>query len=204
VPFRDRKKDAPAAADRGATPAAPPAEEPALPPAAGKGRPTPRRREAEAARKRPLVPEDRKAAVKAQRAAQREQRDREYKAMLTGDEAHLPARDRGRVRRYVRDYVDARWNLGEFFLPFSLVMVVAILLTGNNAVAALVTLSVLYLVVLITVVDGFILSRILRRKVAATFGEVPRGTMMYGVVRAFQIRRSRLPRPQVKRGQYPS
>lgn len=202
MPFRDRKKDAPAA--EGATPAAPPAQEPAAPVPTGKGRPTPRRREAEAARKRPLVPEDRKAAVKAQRAAVREQRDREYKAMLTGDEANLPARDRGKVRRFVRDYVDARWNLGEFFLPFSLVMVVAILVTGNNAVAALVTLSVLYLVVLITVVDGFILSRILRRKVAAKFGEVPRGTMMYGVVRAFQIRRSRLPRPQVKRGQYPS
>ncbi|MBC7291913.1 MAG: DUF3043 domain-containing protein [Actinotalea sp.] len=200
MPFRDRKKDSP---DDAVAPAAP-AEEPAAPAPAGKGRPTPRRREAEAARKRPLVPDDRKAAVKAQRAAMRAQRDREYKAMLTGDETHMPARDRGKVRRFVRDYVDARWNLGEFFLPFSLVMVFAILLTGNDPVAAVVTLAILYLVVLITVVDGFILSRILRRRVTAAFGEVPRGTLMYGVVRAFQIRRSRLPRPQVKRGQYPS
>lgn len=206
--FRDRKKDSPADALPGApgaagAPGTPPAEE-TVPPAAGKGRPTPRRREAEAARKRPLVPEDRKAAVKAQRAALRAQRDREYKAMLTGDEAHLPARDRGKVRRYVRDYVDARWNLGEFFLPFSLVMVFAILLTGNDPTGALVTLAILYLVVLITVVDGFILSRIINRRVRDKFGEVPRGVRMYGVVRAFQIRRSRLPRPQVKRGQYPS
>nr|WP_297422184.1 DUF3043 domain-containing protein [uncultured Actinotalea sp.] len=201
--FRDRKKDSPADAVPGATAAAPDEEAgPSVP--AGKGRPTPRRREAEAARKRPLVPEDRKAAAKAQRAALRAQRDREYKAMLTGDEANLPARDRGKVRRYVRDYVDARWNLGEFFLPFSLVMVFAILLTGNSPTGALVTLSVLYLVVLITIIDGFILSRILNRRIQAKFGEVPRGVRMYGVIRAFQIRRSRLPRPQVKRGQYPS
>jgi hypothetical protein len=203
VLFRDRKKDSPADAVPGATAAAP-VEDAASSAPAGKGRPTPRRREAEAARKRPLVPEDRKAAAKAQRAALRAQRDREYKAMLTGDEANLPARDRGKVRRFVRDYVDARWNLGEFFLPFSLVMVFAILLTGNSPTGALVTLSVLYLVVLITIIDGFILSRILNRRIQATFGEVPRGVRMYGVIRAFQIRRSRLPRPQVKRGEYPS
>jgi hypothetical protein len=202
VLFRDRKKDSPA--DVPGTTAAAPAEEAGPSAPAGKGRPTPRRREAEAARKRPLVPEDRKAAAKAQRAALRAQRDREYKAMLTGDEANLPARDRGKVRRFVRDYVDARWNLGEFFLPFSLVMVFAILLTGNSPTGALVTLSVLYLVVLITIIDGFILSRILNRRIQATFGEVPRGVRMYGVIRAFQIRRSRLPRPQVKRGEYPS
>lgn len=197
--FPSRKKDP--AADAAAVPPLPSADGAT---ASGKGRPTPRRREAEAARRRPLVPEDRKAAAKAQRAAMRAQRDREYQAMLTGDEANLPARDRGKVRRYVRDYVDARWNLGEFFLPFSLVMVFAILVTGNDAVASLITLAVLYLVVLVTIVDGFILSRILRRRVEAKFGEVPRGTLMYGVVRAFQIRRSRLPRAQVKRGQYPS
>lgn len=197
MPFRDRKKDSPTDA-----PAAPTEEQAS--PVPGKGRPTPRRREAEAARKRPLVPDDRKAAVKSQRAAMRAQRDREYKAMLTGDETNMPARDRGKVRRYVRDYVDARWNLGEFFLPFSLVMVFAILVTGNDPVGALVTLAILYLVVLITVVDGFILSRLLNRRVREKFGEVPRGVRMYGVVRAFQIRRSRLPRPQVKRGQYPS
>ncbi|WP_225754624.1 DUF3043 domain-containing protein [Actinotalea sp. Marseille-Q4924] len=199
MPFRDRKKDSPVDAVTAA-----PADPSAAPPLGGKGRPTPRRREAEAARRRPLVPEDRKAAAKSQRAALRQQRDREYQAMLSGDEANLPARDRGKVRRYVRDYVDARWNLGEFFLPFSLVMVFAILVTGNDPAAGLITLAVLYLVVLITVVDGFILSRILKRRIAARFGEVPRGTMMYGVVRAFQIRRSRLPRPQVKRGQYPA
>lgn len=132
-------------------------------------------------------------------------RQKQYQAMQTGDERHMPARDRGPVRRMVRDIVDARWNLGEFFLPFSLVMVFAVLVTGNNLTAALVTILVLYTVVLATIIDGFLLSRLLKRRLRERFGdEIPRGTIMYGVVRAFQIRRSRLPRPQVQRGQYPS
>ncbi|GGB92930.1 DUF3043 domain-containing protein [Cellulomonas carbonis] len=176
---------------------------------AGKGRPTPTRREAEAARRRPLVPADRKAAAKTARAAQREQRQREYEAMLSGDERFLPLRDKGPVRRYVRDFVDGRRNLGEYFIPFSLVAVGAVLLVGFldaeiAAVTTLVVIFVLYAMMLITVVDGFILSRQLRKRVAARFGEVPRGVVMYGVIRAFQIRSRRLPRPKVDRGRYPA
>lgn len=171
----------------------------------GKGRPTPKRREAEAARRRPLVPTDRKQAARASREAMREQRQREYQAMLTGDERHLPYRDRGPVRRFVRDTVDARWNLGEFFLPFSIVMVFAVLLTGNSVTSALAVMAVLYTGVLAAVVDAFVLARTIKRRVAERFDakDIPRGTAMYGVIRSFQIRRSRLPRPQVKRGEYP-
>ncbi len=170
-----------------------------------KGRPTPRRSTAEAARKRPLVPTDRKAAARTQRAAAREQRDREYKAMQTGDEKNLPLRDRGPVKRWIRDYVDARRNLGEYFLPVALVMVFSTFVTANNITAGIVVIMVLYLVVVVTIADAFILSRVLKRRLNARFGEakVPRGSLMYGVLRAFQIRRTRLPRPQVKRGEYP-
>ncbi|MBO1750605.1 DUF3043 domain-containing protein [Actinotalea sp. BY-33] len=170
-----------------------------------KGRPTPRRSTAEAARKRPLVPTDRKAAARTQRAAAREQRDREYKAMQTGDEKNLPLRDRGPIKRWIRDYVDARRNLGEYFLPVALVMVFSTFVTANNITAGIVVIMVLYLVVVVTIADAFILSRVLKRRLNARFGEgkVPRGSLMYGVLRAFQIRRTRLPRPQVKRGEYP-
>lgn len=177
--------------------------------AGGKGRPTRSRREAEAARRRPLVPADRKAAAKSARAAAREQRQREYEAMLSGDERFLPVRDKGPVRRYVRDFVDARRNLGEYFIPFSLVAVGAVLVVGflDQQVAALTTLIVVFLLygmMLITVLDAFILSRQLRKRLAARFGEVPRGVLMYGVIRAFQIRGRRLPRPKVDRGRYPA
>lgn len=143
--------------------------------------------------------------MKAQRAATKVAREREYQALQTGDERFLPARDKGPVRRWVRDYVDARRSLGEYFLPVSIGLLLATLLTANQPVAAFVTIIVLYLIVAATVIDGFVLSRVLKKKLAQRFGasNVPRGALMYGVLRAFQLRRTRLPKPQVGRGQYP-
>src|SRR5690625_5556217 len=40
--------------------------------------------------------------------------------MLAGDEAALLERDRGPVRRYVRDIVDSRYNLLGLFMPVAL------------------------------------------------------------------------------------
>ncbi|WP_069388114.1 DUF3043 domain-containing protein [Cellulosimicrobium cellulans] len=171
---------------------------------AGKGRPTPKRKVAEAANKRPLVPNDRRAAAKAAREKQREMRDRQYQAMQTGDERYLPARDKGPVKRYVRDHVDARWNLGEFFLPVALVFIVLSLFTASNQDLAFVTVMALYGIVLLTIVDAFVMWRGLRKRLLAKFGEVPRGTVMYAVMRAFQLRRARLPKPTHKKhGVYP-
>ena len=188
------------------------AAEPTPPPVAhgdapgSKGRPTPTRKEAEAARKRPLVPADRKVAARSQRAASKEARDREYQALQSGDERFLPYRDKGPVKRWIRDYVDARRNLGEYFLPVSLLMVFSMFLTQQNAAVAAVVIGVMYLIVLATFADGFILSRKLKKRLEARFGagNIPRGSLMYGVMRAFQIRRTRLPRPQVARGEHPA
>ncbi|WP_199424260.1 DUF3043 domain-containing protein [Actinotalea solisilvae] len=190
-------------------PTPPPAEptRPAGPPASGtpgKGRPTRSRREAEAARRKPVVPTDRKAAARAARVAARESRARENLAMQTGDDRYLPPRDKGPVRRFVRDHVDARRNLGELFLPASIVVVLALMLTGQSQVAGLVVIAVLYLFIAVTVVDAVLLSRGLKRRLTEKFGEVQRGATMYGVLRAFQMRRTRLPKPQVKRGEYPA
>ncbi|MCB7135499.1 DUF3043 domain-containing protein [Cellulosimicrobium marinum] len=174
------------------------------PVAAGKGRPTPKRKVSEAANKRPLVPGDRRAAAKAAREKQRELRDRQYRAMQTGDERYLPPRDKGPVKRYVRDHVDARWNLGEFFLPVALVFIVLSLFTANNAGLAFATVMTLYAIVLLTIVDAVLMWRGLRKRIRAKFGEVPKGTVMYAVMRAFQLRRARLPKPTHKKhGVYP-
>ncbi|MFC8599655.1 MULTISPECIES: DUF3043 domain-containing protein [unclassified Isoptericola] len=165
----------------------------------GKGRPTPKRSVSQAANKRPLVPNDRKAATKAAREKAREQRNLEYKAMQTGDERHLPPRDKGPVKRYVRDYVDARWNLGEFFLPVAFVFIILNLAFSRNVTISALVLMLLYAVVLLTVADAFLLWRGLKKRLLLKFGEVPKGTMMYAVMRAFQIRRSRLPKPSSKK-----
>ncbi len=173
----------------------------------GKGRPTPSRKEAEAANRRPLVPTDRKAAAKDARSKARVQRDLEYRAMQTGDERHLPARDRGPVRRYVRDHVDARWSLGEFFMPVAAAFLVlaAIGARINAAFFSLVTLA-LYAYVVAAFIDGFVMWRGLRKKLVAKFGvaALPKGLGMYAALRAFQLRPTRLPKPQTKHGQYPA
>ena len=63
----------------------------------GKGAPTPKRSAQVAARKRPLVPEDRKASKAAERVAIQDQRLKMRQAMDTGDERFLPFATR--VRR---------------------------------------------------------------------------------------------------------
>jgi Flp pilus assembly protein TadB len=148
---------------------------------------------------------NRKEAVRAQRAKDKAMRDREYQAMQTGDERYLPARDKGPVRRWVRDYVDARRNPGEYFLPAALVVVMATFVAQQNPIAAFAIIIALYLVVIVTVVDAIVLGRRVKKRVTAKFGEekVPRGIAMYAILRSLQMRRTRLPKPRVERGAYP-
>ena len=169
-----------------------------------KNRPTPKRREQEAARKRPLVQTDRKAARDADRLRRREAQLKRRQAMVTGDDAHLPARDKGPVRRFIRDYVDARHNLGEYMLPV-MVVVLALSFIPRAWVFAVVSLGV-YGLLFVAALDGWLMWRRLKKLLVARFGEdqVGRGLAMYAVMRGFQIRRSRMPRPMVKRGEFPA
>ena len=172
---------------------------------AGKGRPTPKRKVSEAANKRPLVNTDRKGAAKTDRAKAKSQRDIEYRAMQTGDERNMPAKDRGPVRRFMRDAVDSRWNLGEFFLPVAAVLLVAQFAFASTQLGAY-AIVLLYTFVILATFDGFLLWRSVKKRLRAKFGPdvFLKGAAMYTVLRAFQIRPSRLPKPQVKHGQRPS
>jgi hypothetical protein len=169
-----------------------------------KNRPTPKRRDQEAARKRPLVVADRKEAKNVDRAKRREAALLQRQAMATGDDAHLPARDKGPVRRYIRDYVDARWNLGEVMLPV-MIVVLALSFLRLPWVFAVVSIGV-YGLLLAAAIDSFLMWRRLKQRLVAKFGadKVGRGLAMYAVMRGFQIRRSRMPRALVKRGDFPT
>lgn len=173
-----------------------------LQPVAGKGAPTPKRRAQEAARRRPLVPNDRKEAKEANRAAQQAERLRMREALNTGEERYLPFRDKGPQRRFVRDFVDARWNLGEFLMIAALVFVLLSFIQ-TTTVQASVMLG-FWVIILAVIVDCVLLRRKLKKRVTAKFGEPNPGDLWYGVTRALQLRRLRLPKPLVKRGQYPS
>ena len=92
----------------------------------GKGRPTPTRREAQAAaRDRAKGAKNKKQATKLLRQGRAEQNAKMRQGMRTGDERYLPARDQGKVRRYIRDLVDSRLCLAEFLLPGLLIIMVS-------------------------------------------------------------------------------
>ncbi len=168
-----------------------------------KNRPTPKRSVQEAARKQPLVIADRKEAKKVDKAKRGEQAARTRKAMMTGAEADLPPRDKGPVRRYIRDYVDSRRNLAEFMLPVMLV-VLAMSFARTSTILLLVTMLT-YTILLVAILDTFFLWRRLKRTLVEKFGEEKaKGNGMYTAMRAFQMRRTRMPRAQVQRGQRPS
>lgn len=172
-------------------------------PKVGKGAPTPTRAEREAARKRPLVPNDRKEAAKQARAKQAEARERARIGMAAGDERYLPARDRGPQKKYVRDYIDARFSVGEVLIP---VMFAVILLTlVPSPEVQTIGILALWAFFAVAVIDVVVLGFVLTRKLTAKFGvgKVER-VRWYAAMRALQLRPLRLPKPQVKRGQYPS
>ena len=172
-------------------------------PQAKKGRPTPKRSEAEAHRKtRVVVPKDRKEAARQSRERMRSERERQRTALLEGDERYLPARDKGPVRKFARDYVDARWSLAEFFLPAAVV----ILILSVVKVPALQLLStVLFLLFFVLVVLDFVrLGLGLRKQLGERFaGQNTKGAVAYGLMRILQMRRLRLPKPRIQRGAKP-
>lgn len=170
-----------------------------------KNRPTPKRKDQEAARRQPLVVADRKQAKKQDRAKRNEQMHKTRQAMMTGDDSGLPPRDKGPVRRYMRDYIDARRNLAEFMLPVMLI-VLALSFLRTSQILFFVTLLT-YSILLTAVADTFIMWRGLRKRLTEKFGEETakaKGNAMYAAMRAFQLRRSRMPRALVKRGEYPA
>ena len=171
-----------------------------------KGRPTPKRREAESKRRGPVAPAPRtqreaakrnKMTKEERRQAAAERRER----MAAGDERYLLPRDKGPVKAYVRNVVDSRRHLIGLFMPLALVVVVAMLspATYVQVYAAPVLLAVL----LVFAVEGVFLGRSVVKSVRVKFPEAPDrslGLGWYAFVRASQIRKLRVPKPQVKPG----
>ena len=171
--------------------------------AAGKGRPTPKRTEAQGRRAGPPPPPPttRKEAYKRMRAQQAAGRVVARQGAARGDDSYLPARDRGPVRKLVRDVVDSRRNVGSFFLAIAGVALVGTVVP-NIAVRSYATF-LLFGFFIVLVIDSFVLSRKIKAKVAERFpaGEPKtRGVVRYGISRATMVRRWRFPKPEVALG----
>ncbi|TNM45064.1 DUF3043 domain-containing protein [Nocardioides albidus] len=167
----------------------------------GKGRPTPTRKEAEAAAKaRAKAPTDRRESARRQREYRAEESRKIRQGMKSGDERYFLPRDRGRVRRFIRDYVDRRFSIVEMVIPL---MIVGLLLgyTGNSALVQASSM-VLLATVLFVVTDMLLLRFRLRRELKARFpDESLKGTTYYALTRSMQMKFMRLPKARVKIGQ---
>ena len=167
----------------------------------GKGRPTPTRKEAEAAaRARAKVPRTRKEQMAAQRAARGESSRNVREAMKSGDERYLPARDRGPVRRFIRDFVDSRFSFIELMVPL-LILSMVLGYSGNRAMMNIGN-TVLFTTLVVIVFDIVMLRFRLRRELARRFpDESTRGTTLYAAMRSLQMKFLRLPKAQVRIGE---
>ncbi|MFB7600656.1 DUF3043 domain-containing protein [Streptomyces sp. NPDC056160] len=172
-------------------------------PQAPKGRPTPKRSEAQSQRRSVAqTPTNRKEAAKRQREDRRVQMERQRQALASGDERYLPARDKGPVRKFARDFIDSRFNIAEWFLPMAVVILVLSMVRVGylQNIALLLWLVVIVLIVLDSLASGLRL----KKRLAERFPDQSRkGAVAYGLMRSLQMRRLRLPKPQVKRGERP-
>jgi hypothetical protein len=167
---------------------------------AAKGRPTPKRSEAEKRRRQPYTaPGDRKAAGPADRDRSRGDRQRKLEAMRRGEDWALPRKDQGQVKGLARDVVDSRRGLSEYYL-YAIVLLVVLLFVPALRGKPIVDYVILLILVVI-VAEGWWVGR----KVVALAnerypGQSTRGVKMYSALRGTQIRRMRVPAPRVDRG----
>ncbi|WP_349372226.1 DUF3043 domain-containing protein [Streptomyces sp. G-G2] len=172
-------------------------------PQAPKGRPTPKRAVAQSQRKAVVASTgNRKEDAKRARERRREDMAKQREAFARGDERAMPNRDRGPVRRFVRDYVDSRFSVAEMFLPLAVIILVLsmVRVPSIQNIALILWLGVIVLII----IDSIGLFIRLRKALNTRFADEPkRGAVAYGLMRTLQMRRLRLPKPQVKRGERP-
>lgn len=182
-----------------------------------KSGPTPTRKAAQSRNDHSLIVADRKAAKKAARERARKmraERDRlEQEALITGDERYMPLRDKGVVKRFTRDWIDARWSASEFVFPVMIVFFVfffAISFFSSTSefgqrLLFIITL-IMYGLFLISVVESTIVWQRIKRSLREVYPRerIPRRMWFYAFSRAIMLRPWRSPRPQVARGQFPT
>ncbi|WP_410584591.1 DUF3043 domain-containing protein [Amycolatopsis sp. lyj-108] len=182
----------------------------------GKGKATPKRREAEAKRRGPVAPPPttmREAMKRNKELRKSAKADPEYKAkqrnaakerrerMMAGEDKYLLPRDRGPVKAYIRDLVDSRRNLLGLFMPLAILVFVALILPYPDVQRYATLLCTVMLLGMI--VEGFLSGRRIAKMVRLKFpNETVKGTSVgwYSFIRASQIRKLRVPKPRVKPG----
>jgi Protein of unknown function (DUF3043) len=167
---------------------------------APKGAPTPKRSAAQASRRQPYqAPADRKAAGKQARQRDQAGRSRRTEAYQRGEEWAMPRKDRGPVRALARDVVDARRGVGEYYIGMVLVLLVLLFLPGKTSKLIADVFVIGLLLVMLT--EGWFVGTKVKRLAAERFPrESAQGVILYSIMRGISMRRMRMPRPRVNRG----
>ena len=180
---------------------------------AGKGRPTPRRSEAEAkryrtvtgsttsGRGRPAAADSGRKLTPEEKAKARADRNKQLQAMRRGEDWALGVRDRGSAKRLARDYVDAHRRPMEFYMYALIVLIIALFAGKSNSALGNYMQIFLIVIIVIIAVDGLLLRRSVLKVVHERLpNESTRGLGFYAIMRGLQLRRFRTPAPRLKPG----
>jgi hypothetical protein len=168
----------------------------------GKGRPTPKRRDAEKRNRQPITaPRTRKEAYRQVRERQAGDRQKAKAGMARGDERYLPRRDQGSARRIARDYVDSRRTFGEFFMYITLLVLVGSMAAPVSVKSYLYVFGWPVMLVLIVGESIYLGSRVKKLVHERYPDESTKGIALYTATRSMQIRRLRMPQARLKPGQ---
>ncbi|WP_165164163.1 DUF3043 domain-containing protein [Corynebacterium qintianiae] len=190
-----------------------------------KGRPTPKRIEQEVKRgvvrdpaaltpaqqnqrdkelKKSMSKEEWKAYKKRQRDERRASNREMQAKMDAGDERYLMDRDKGEVRRYVRDWVDSRYFINNWVMPIALLILVLTFLVTFASPQVANIISFISMAFMLTIIaEAFIIGRSANKAVRQKFPDTDEtgfGLGMYAFSRATQPRKWRSPKPQVVAG----
>ena len=157
-----------------------------------KDAPTPTRREAEQARRERVNPT---LTPKQAKAKERQARYDQREAAMRVQEAQP-----GKV--LMRDWVDSRPGLAQYSMPVLMTMLmVSLLVTGLGTLAVAIISYGTWVVMLMILADLFFMWRGYKKLHAERLPREPlKGLLSYGINRSINLRRLRLPKPRVKRG----
>jgi Protein of unknown function (DUF3043) len=165
-----------------------------------KAGPTPKRSAAEANRRAPYrAPADRKSASREGKQRDRTERARRAEALQRGEEWAIPAKDRGPVRSLARDVVDSRHGLSEYYL-IAVIPIFALLFLHVGDLQ-LIADGIVILILIVVIGEGYYVGRKVERLAKERFpGKSTRGVKLYSALRSTQMRRLRMPKPRLNRG----
>jgi hypothetical protein len=174
-----------------------------------KGRPTPKRSEAERGRRQGITGTRgsggggaRGGGAKSAGTSEdrRAERIRRQEAMRRGEDWALMPRDRGPVKALARDYVDSRRHIGEY-LFYVLIVVIVLTFIKVPVIQTYSTLIALVMFVVVAADVSFQVRAIRRLAEQRLPGQGTRGLGFYVGMRTINPRRLRNPAPRVRRGQ---